>query len=133
MKLDIYVKGVMAGVLDQTGVSEYVFTYLPDASPQNPVSLLMPVRSQSWISSFLHPVFQISLPEGALRQSIERHFAKHFERFSDTEMLAVVGENLVGQLQAVPHGQALANHPPSESLASLLDENVQVLVQSTST
>lgn len=129
MKLDIYIKGVMVGVLDQTGVSEYVFTYLPDASRQNPVSLLMPVRSQSWISSFLHPVFQISLPEGALRQSIERHFAKHFERFGDTELLAVVGENLVGQLQAVPHGQALANHPPSESLASLLDENVKVLVQ----
>lgn len=129
MKLDVYVQKRHVGVLEQTGITEFIFTYLPDAPPDLAVSLLMPVRSKSWISPTLHPVFQISLPEGALRQTIERVFAKNFDRFGDTELLAVVGENLIGQIQAVPQGTHPSGRTTNESLANLLTENLKTLVR----
>lgn len=129
MLLDIYVQGHHVGVLEQAGLSDYVFTYLPDTPPTLAVSLLMPVRTRSWVHSMLHPVFQISLPEGALRQSLENHFAKKFNHFGDMELLAVVGENLVGQVQAVPHGQPLAGLTPHESLTRLLQAPTDDLVR----
>jgi len=76
MTLDIYVQDKKVGVLDQTGITSFVFTYLPDTPRDLAVSLLMPPRTESWTSPFLFPVFQVSLPEGALRQTLERFFAK---------------------------------------------------------
>lgn len=76
MTLDVYVQGQRVGVLDQTGITSFVFTYLPDTAKELAVSLLMPPRTESWTSPFLFPVFQVSLPEGALRQTLERFFAK---------------------------------------------------------
>ncbi|MFC4277979.1 type II toxin-antitoxin system HipA family toxin [Achromobacter aloeverae] len=128
MKLDVYVQHRLAGTLDQTGIGRFVFTYLPDTPRELAVSLLMPVRPESWISPILHPVFQVSLPEGALRQIIERIFAKKFERFGDMELLAVSGENLVGQVQVVPHGETPANRSTGDTLVHLLSVDVKVLV-----
>ena len=126
--LDIYVNGMMVGVLDQPDPYSFVFNYLPDAPADMPVSLLMPKRTESWVSRGLHPVFQISLPEGALRSLIERQFAKRFDRFGEMELLAIVGENMVGRVQAVPHGQSLSNRTTHESLTNLLEDDTSALV-----
>jgi serine/threonine-protein kinase HipA len=95
--LDVYVSKQLVGVLDQPEPYTFVFNYLPDAPSVLPVSLLMPKRTASWVSRELHPVFQISLPEGSLRELIVRNFSKRFERFGDLELLAVIGENMIGQ------------------------------------
>ncbi|MFT0549021.1 type II toxin-antitoxin system HipA family toxin [Allopusillimonas ginsengisoli] len=128
MKLDVYVQDKHVGVLEQTGITEYVFAYLHNTPPELAVSLLMPVRTQSWVSPVLHPVFQISLPEGALRLSIEKNFAKNFDRFGDMEMLAVVGESLVGQVKVVEHGKPLGAKNIYESLSHLMGGNLDELI-----
>ena len=127
--LDVYVAKQLVGVLDQPDAYTFVFNYLPDAPSALPVSLLMPKRSESWVSRALHPVFQISLPEGALRELIIRKFGKHFEHFGDLELLAVVGENMIGRIQVTPHGQPLAGLTPHESLSKLIQEDTTSLVK----
>lgn len=127
--LDVYVSKQLVGVLDQPDAYTFVFNYLPDAPPALPVSLLMPKRTESWISRELHPIFQISLPEGALRDLIVRKFSKRFEHFGDLELLAVVGENMIGRIQVTPHGQPLSGLTPHESLSRLIKEDTTNLVQ----
>ncbi len=53
---------------------QYVFNYKEDA--QNIVSLTMPLRKASWVSKKLHPIFEMNMPEGALKEAIKNHFAK---------------------------------------------------------
>lgn len=93
------------------------------------VSLLMPVRAASWVHRFLHPVFQVSLPEGSVRQMLTRKFAKHFKYFGDAEMLATIGSHLVGRIKVAPHGAALAESSPPTVLRDLLKESSQELVE----
>ncbi len=66
MKLDVYVEQALVGTLEQVEVNRYVFSYQAGVADSQMVSLLMPVRTESWIHSALHPVFQVSLPEGTL-------------------------------------------------------------------
>ena len=47
----------------------YIFNYNQKA--ENIVSLTMSIRSQSWTQNKLHPIFQMNLPEGALREASE--------------------------------------------------------------
>lgn len=129
MMLDVYVQNRKVGVLDQTGVTSYVFSYLPDVPKEYAVSLLMPPRTASWTSPFLFPVFQVSLPEGALRQTLERSFAKNFDKFGDMELLAIVGENLIGQIKVVPHGTTLSHRSMQESLQNLLSADMKSIVE----
>lgn len=129
MKLDIYVQDRHVGVLEQTDITSFVFTYLPDVPPELAVSVLMPPRTESWTSSFLFPVFQVSLPEGAVRQRLERAFAKNFDRFDDMTLLAIVGESLIGQIKAVPHGEPLTQRSIHESLGNLLGADLSLLVE----
>lgn len=120
MKLDVYVNGVLRGALEQVDQTKYAFSYQADADPDEMVSLLMPVRTESWSHRFLHPVFQVSLPEGSLRQLLTKNFAKQFDRFGDTELLALVGSHLVGRIQVAAHGSVLSLDSPQESLQDLL-------------
>jgi len=125
MKLDVYVNGVLTGVLDQVEISKYVFTYHPQAQPAQAISLLMPVRTESWVHRDLHPVFQVSLPEGSLRQILTAKFAKQFPRFGNTELLSVVGSHLVGRIQVTAHGAPLNTDSPHENLKSVLQWSTQ--------
>jgi serine/threonine-protein kinase HipA len=129
MMLDVYVSNRLVGVLDQPDPYTYVFNYLPDAPSELAVSLLMPKRTESWISRELHPVFQISLPEGALRELITRKLGKRFKHFGDLELLSVVGENMIGRIQVTSHGKAPSNSTPHESLSRLMNEETHELVQ----
>ncbi len=128
MMLDVYVRGEKVGVLEQTDITSFVFSYLPDVSADQAVSLLMPPRTKSWESPFLFPVFQVSLPEGALRQTLEQSFAKHFDRFDDMALLSIVGESLIGQIQVVPPGQIPRQKTMQQSLESLLSEDLKSIV-----
>ncbi|WP_371436164.1 type II toxin-antitoxin system HipA family toxin [Polaromonas sp.] len=128
MKLDVYVGRTIVGILEQVDLTRFVFTYLPGADDDKMVSLLMPVRTESWVHRFLHPVFQVSLPEGSVRQLLMRRFAKHFKHFGDTELLATIGSHLVGRLKVTPHGAPLQEDAPAENLRELLKESSQELI-----
>jgi serine/threonine-protein kinase HipA len=92
--LAVWVGPGKVGTLERT--EEYVFSYHPDASPSDAVSLTMPVRLKSWESRDLHPVFQMNLPEGALLIAVRNAIAK-VAGTDDMTVLRVVGGNTIGR------------------------------------
>lgn len=85
-----------AGLLARETRHRYVFAYDPAALESSQVSLTMPFRLQSWVSSDLHPVFQMNLPEGALLEAIRRAVAKVAGE-DDLTILRVTGGNQIGR------------------------------------
>lgn len=128
MKLDVYIHDRLVGLLEQIDLTRYDFTYAPGTPPSMAVSMTMPVRAETWSHRFLHPVFQVSLPEGALRQLIQRKYAKHTKHFGDLELLSIVGSHLIGRVKVTPHGTPLQPESKHESLRQLLSESSQELV-----
>jgi serine/threonine-protein kinase HipA len=128
MKLDVHVNGRLVGELEQVDLTRYIFTYASGTPADQAVSLTMPVRAETWAHRFLHPVFQVSLPEGALRQMLHKRYAKHSPYFGDVELLSTVGSHLVGRVKVTAHGSPLAPAAPEESLRQLLSESSQELV-----
>lgn len=104
MRLDVYMGGRKAGILEQPSPQEYRFTYHKDALP---ISLTMPVREVPYRSPYLHPIFQVSLPEGDLRALIESGLLKRVSTSGDLAILALVGAHLVGAVSVVPEGEPL--------------------------
>ncbi|MBT2298373.1 type II toxin-antitoxin system HipA family toxin [Pseudomonas fluorescens] len=99
--------------------SNSVFTYATTASEEQSVSLTMPVRLESytWESGVL-PIFEMNLPEGALRDELVRRFSKAVRGFDDFAMLAIVGPHQLGRVGVGPL-RAEAG-PPETSLEDLL-------------
>lgn len=87
-----------AGLLERSpDRRHYVFAYDRTAvSPDDQVSLTMPVRLESWTSRDLHPVFQMNLPEGALLEAVRRAVAKLADE-DDLTILRVTGGNQIGR------------------------------------
>lgn len=55
------------------------FDYRAGISPSQAVSLLMPVGSEPYFAeraTVLHPIFDMNLPEGALRDALNAMFSK---------------------------------------------------------
>jgi serine/threonine-protein kinase HipA len=75
---------------------KYVFNYLENANEI--VSLTMPVRSASWDSKKLHPIFQMNMPEGALKEIIKNHFAK-IQTMDDMSFLKLIGPYMLGRVK----------------------------------
>ena len=60
----------------------------------------MPVRLSSWSAPFgLLPIFEMNLPEGALRERLRLASAKATGTFDEFDLLSVVGRSQVGSLR----------------------------------
>ncbi|RQW78108.1 MAG: type II toxin-antitoxin system HipA family toxin [Geobacter sp.] len=107
------------GILGQN--DNYFFNYLPDTKVENLVSLTMPYRLQSWVSEReLHPIFQMNLPEGALREAIRNAFAKVMV-VDDIALLRITGGNQIGRnLFSLPDSEFPAINEKPESLEEIL-------------
>lgn len=99
---DISFPNMMLGRLSKSQ-HKHVFTYQHGAVEA--LSLTMPIRNESYSFPLLHPIFQMNLPEGHLRQVIERATAKHYGS-DDLTMLALLGPNQIGRV-----AYALAKEP----------------------
>lgn len=78
------------------------FTYDIGVSPAQAVSLLMPVGAGVHVAEkpgALHPVFDMSLPEGALREAVSQLFAKALPVLDDLALFQIVGRSLIGRLR----------------------------------
>ena len=64
MKLHVFVHDKPVATLESGDGFRHVMAYHPDAAPEQFVSLLMPVRTESYAYPDLHPVFRMNLPEG---------------------------------------------------------------------
>ena len=94
-RINIYTNTEMAGTLAKEG-EKHIFSYDPDATA--PVSVTMPPRTESWLSRDLHPIFQMNLPEGALKETISERFAK-IRRMDDLGLLELVGPHVIGRVK----------------------------------
>jgi len=93
--LEVFVNKAKAGVLAKEA-DTFVFSYESDA--KDLVSVTMPIRTQSWNSNRLHPIFEMNLPEGALKDSIKERFSKLTE-MDDLGMLHLVGAYVIGRVK----------------------------------
>ena len=98
--LNVLADNSIAGQLNRASANTFSFTYLPYAEESLAVSLTMPVRPESWIWRHgLHPIFNMNLPEGALRRWIEDMFSKAIPDFDDLELLKITGNSQIGRLR----------------------------------
>ncbi|NRB42241.1 MAG: type II toxin-antitoxin system HipA family toxin [Pseudomonadales bacterium] len=118
--IDVYIKTTVAKAeFEESPASEALiarlsqnkagahFTYQLNADEA--VSLTMPLRNESYHSQALPPIVQMNLPEGRLREALERATAKQFGS-DDLSLLAILGGNQIGRL-----AYALENAAPSSA------------------
>jgi len=117
--IDVHVANQIAGRLVKTE-NKHVFSYHQDATEA--LSLTMPLRTESYTyQTGLHPIFQMNLPEGYLRQAIERATAKQYGS-DDLTMLALLGANQIGRTAYTLAGKSLSKKSDSlPDLQTLLD------------
>jgi serine/threonine-protein kinase HipA len=95
--------------------------YSTEAGPADAVSITMPVRLASWDSEFgVAPIFEMNLPEGALRERLRLAFAKATGTFDDLDLLAIVGRSQVGRLRYTDEHAMLDEAVPFQSVDELL-------------
>jgi serine/threonine-protein kinase HipA len=113
--------GLNAGLLDRNGLRGATLAYDPAAAAARAVSVTMPVRLPSWNVSYgLHPIFEMNLPEGALREQIRLAFAKAIGAFDDLDLLAVVGRSQLGRLRYTAPDAELDEKVPFQSIDEVL-------------
>lgn len=120
-RLHISVSAAAVGTLGRgQSRSDSVFTYAEDAQEGNAVSLTMPARLESYTwEQGVPPIFEMNLPEGALRDELVRRFSKAVRGFDDFSMLAIVGPYQLGRV-GITNAQDASNRPPETSLGDLL-------------
>lgn len=76
--------------------SQFSFAYKSADAPKE-VSLVMPYDPTPSISTVLHPIFDMNVPEGFLADQIKRRMAKHMQ-VDEMRLLSVIGGNQIGRL-----------------------------------
>jgi serine/threonine-protein kinase HipA len=94
-KLKVYINKTHSGNLVYEN-EKYVYNYTENT--KDVVSLTMPIRSASWDSKKLHPIFQMNMPEGALKEAIKNHFSK-IETMDDINVLKLIGPYMLGRVK----------------------------------
>lgn len=117
----VWTDGAHAGVLDRAKARGSAFAYDPRASAERAVSVTMPVRLESWSADQgLAPIFEMNLPEGALRERLQRMFAKASDRFDDLDLLEVVGASQIGRIRYSVLDRDLEENVPSQPIQEIL-------------
>lgn len=109
------------GTLDRFRARGSTFAYDAAASEADTVSVTMPKRTASWNADFgLLPIFDMNLPEGALRALLSRRFAKAVGTFDDFDLLTVVGRTQIGRLRYSAADAELDEDVPFQSVDDIL-------------
>jgi serine/threonine-protein kinase HipA len=120
--IKVWTDAAEAGLLDRNGERGSTFANLPDAAPTRAVSVTMPLRLESWSVSFgLLPVFEMNLPEGALRERLRLCFAKAIGTFDEFDLLSIVGRSQVGRIRYTGDKQQLHEDVPFQPVEEILE------------
>ena len=92
----------------------FVFSYFPNAEQ---VSITMENRTASYNSGALHPVFEMNLPEGFVRQAISERLQR-YTKVNDLLFLALQQEQGIGRLGY--KSELILDAPPNENLDALI-------------
>lgn len=117
-RLNVFASGRRVATLSSPDGFEHHLTYDRDAAASDFVSLLMPVRPQSWTWPALHPFFQVSLPEGFLLDVLREQLGPHLGAHA-LHLLSVTGHNTIGRIQ-VSAGESVTGSAALLDLAPLL-------------
>jgi serine/threonine-protein kinase HipA len=121
--IKVWTDSVEAGLLDRFGARGSTFVYQPGASSEHAVSVTMPVRLPSWDVQYgLHPIFEMNLPEGVLRERLRLAFAKATGTFDEFDLLSVVGRSQVGRLRYTGQKEQLQEDVPFQSVDEILEK-----------
>lgn len=93
--LKVFVNQIPSGHLSYEN-DLYVFNY--EEGCRDMVSLTMPIRNQSWTDKKLHPIFQMNMPEGALKDAIREQFSK-IRKMDDIGFLELIGSYMLGRIK----------------------------------
>src|SRR5208283_3566647 len=119
--IKVWTDAAEAGLLDRQRDRGSAFAYLPETVPKRAVSVTMPVRLPSWDVPFgLPPIFEMNLPEGALRERLRLAFAKATGTFDDLDLLAIVGRSQVGRIRYTGDKERLNEDVPFQSVDEIL-------------
>jgi serine/threonine-protein kinase HipA len=120
--LKVWTDGAEAGWLDRFGARGSTFVYQPGALSARAASVTMPVRLPSWDIPFgLPPIFEMNLPEGALRERLRLAFAKATGTFDDFDLLGIVGRSQVGRIRYTGEREELQEDVPFQSVDEILE------------
>jgi HipA-like protein len=98
-----------------------MFSYERSVDPSLAISLTMPPRTASWNSSVgLAPIFEMNLPEGALRERLRLAFAKATGSFDEIDLLSVVGRSQIGRIRFTGMEDTLDEAVPFQSVDEIL-------------
>ena len=119
--IKVWADGTEGGLLDRSRERGSAFVYLPGATPQQAVSVTMPVRLQSWDVPFgLLPSFEMNLPEGVLRERLRLAFAKATGTFDEFDLLSIVGRSQIGRIRYTGEKERLHEDVPFQSVDEIL-------------
>jgi len=119
--LRVWVDGEGVGALDRFKTRGSTFAYDPTTDPSHAVSVTMPKRTASWDTRFgLAPIFEMNLPEGALRARLVNQFAKATGSFDDFDLLNIVGKTQIGRLRYSDFSTKLTEDVPFQSIDEIL-------------
>jgi serine/threonine-protein kinase HipA len=119
--LRVWTDSQRSGLLDRHGPRGTTFVYDPKVASTRAVSVTMPVRTASWdIPYGLAPIFDMNLPEGALRAYLMRSFAKATGTFDDFDLLGVVGRTQIGRIRYSDPEAELTEEVPFQSVDEIL-------------
>ena len=126
----IWTDNLPAGVLDRHRLASgtpdtrrlgSTFVYEPGSSAERAVSVTMPVRLASWDTSYgLAPIFEMNLPEGALRERLRMAFAKATGAFDDLDLLSIVGRSQLGRIRFTAMDATLDEDVPFQSVDEIV-------------
>lgn len=121
MTFRVWVNDRPVGRLDRHGRGT-TFVYDAGVSPEDAISLTMPVRTASYDQPYgLLPVFDTNLPEGALLARIRKHLAKGLGRVDGMDVLGLTGSNQIGRVRVLPEGELPVRRTPIGAVADLLE------------
>jgi serine/threonine-protein kinase HipA len=81
----------------------------------------MPVRLASWDTAYgVAPIFEMNLPEGALRERLRLAFAKATGSFDDLDLLSIVGRTQLGRVRFTAADAGLNDEVPFQSVDEIV-------------
>ena len=102
--LDVYMHGVIAGILERRSQARLRFTYDEDwvVEERPPLSLSLPVRSLPYDHDECSPFFEGLLPEGDFLKAIARTL--HVSATNPFQLLTELGGECAGAISVAPAG-----------------------------
>jgi serine/threonine-protein kinase HipA len=110
--LDVYMHGVIAGILERRSQAMLRFTYDEAwvAEGRPPLSLGLPVRSQPYEHDECSPFFEGLLPEGDFLKAIARTL--HVSATNPFQLLSELGGECAGAISVAPAGGPAPGQDP---------------------